>query len=226
MTPDFATLGDSGVRVSFGEGIDPRVTAQIVRFCRALTADPPHGVSEWVPAYTTVAVYYSPTETDYAALCLELTQRARRRLPRNLAEDAPCLVELPICYGGAFGPDLEDVAARHGLTAAQVIQRHSAPRYRVQFLGFLPGFAYLSGLPPGLETPRRDTPRLSVPAGAVGIGGAQTAVYPLESPGGWQIIGRTPLVLFDPEREPPSLLRAGDTVRFVPISEAEFGDYT
>ncbi len=138
------------------------------------------------------------------------------------AEDAPRLVEIPVCYGSEYGPDLEDVAALHELTSAEVIRRHSAPPYRVQFLGFLPGFAYLSGLPPGLETPRRDTPRLSVPAGAVGIGGAQTGVYPLESPGGWQIIGRTPLILFDLNREPPALLRAGDRVRFVPISEETY----
>ena len=220
MTLDFLPLGDGGVRVSFGEDISPRLTAHIVRFCRALAADPPRGATEWVPACTTVAVYYRPHETDYAALCAELLCRARRRLPPgDAAEDAPRLVEIPVCYGGACGPDLEEVAARHCLTPAQVIRRHCAPRYCVQFLGFLPGFAYLSGLPPGLETPRRDTPRLSVPAGAVGIGGAQTGVYPLESPGGWQIIGQTPLVLFDPNREPPALLRAGDTVRFVPILE-------
>lgn len=225
MTPEFAPLGDCAVRVSFAEEPGPRVTAEIVRFCRALEADPPPGVSEWVPAYTTVAVYYRPKQTGYDALC-----RALARLPQSrdaeevkeFEEDGPRLVEIPVCYGGAFGPDLDNVAALHGLTPAEVIRRHSSPRYRVQFLGFLPGFAYLSGLPPSLVTPRLDTPRLTVPAGAVGIGGAQTGVYPLESPGGWRIIGRTPSLLFDPAREPPALLRAGDRVRFVPIAAAEF----
>ncbi len=225
MTPEFAPLGDCGVRVSFADEPGPRVTAAIGRFCRALAAEPPGGVSEWVPASATVAVYYRPWQVDYDALCLELTRRARRRVPRSLAEeDGPRLVEIPVCYGGAFGPDLNAVAALHGLTPAQVIRRHSAPRYRVQFLGFLPGFAYLGGLPPSLVTARLDTPRHSVPAGAVGIGGAQTGVYPLESPGGWRILGRTPLRLFDPSREPPALLRAGDRVRFVPIAETEFED--
>ncbi len=209
------------MRVSFGEEPGPRVTAAIVRFCRALATDPPPGVSEWVPAYTTVAVYYRSWETDYDTLRLALTRRARRRGPPSLAagEDGPRLVEIPVCYGGASGPDLDAVARLHGLTPDEVIRRHCAPRYRVQFLGFLPGFAYLSGLPPGLETPRLDTPRLAVPAGAVGIGGAQTGIYPLESPGGWRILGRTPLRLFDPSHEPPALLRAGDRVRFVPIAE-------
>lgn len=223
MIPEFAPLGDCGVRVSFAEGPGPRVTSAIVRFCCALAADPPPGVSEWVPAYTTVAVYYRPWQIGYDALCLALTRRARR-LRRSLdAEDGgPRLVEIPVCYDGMFGPDLDDVAALHGLTPAEVIRRHCAPRYRVQFLGFLPGFAYLTGLPPGLATPRLDTPRQSVPAGAVGIGGSQTGVYPLESPGGWRIIGRTPRLLFDPSREPPALLRADDRVRFVPITAAEF----
>ncbi len=224
MIPEFAPLGDCAVRVFFGDEPGPRVTSAIVRFCRALAAEPPPGVSEWVPAYTTVAVYYLPWQTDYDALCVALTRQARRRVPhsRDAAEDGPRLVEIPVCYGGTFGPDLDDVARRHGLTPDEVIRRHSAPCYRVQFLGFLPGFAYLSGLPPGLATPRLDTPRQSVPAGAVGIGGAQTGVYPLESPGGWRIIGRTPLMLFDPNRQPPALLQAGDRVRFETVSEAEF----
>ncbi len=224
MTPEFAPLGDCAVRVSFGDEPGLRVTAKIVRFCRALEADPPPGVSEWVPAYTTVAVYYRPRQMGYDALCQALTRRARRRVPGSLdaEEDGPRLIEIPVCYGGAFGPDLEDVAALHGVTPAEVIWRHSSPRYRVQFLGFLPGFAYLSGLPPSLVTPRLDTPRQSVPAGAVGIGGMQTGVYPLESPGGWRIIGRTPCLLFDPAREPPALLRAGDRVQFVSVLEETY----
>lgn len=131
------------------------------------------------------------------------------------------VVEIPVRYGGDDGPDLADVAAHTGLTPEEVVRRHSAGSYTVYFLGFQPGFAYLGGLDPALATPRRTEPRLAVPAGAVGIGGEQTGVYPAAAPGGWQLIGRTVLPLFLPERDPPSLLAPGDTVRFVVASVAE-----
>ena len=152
----------------------------------------------------------------------------RQRLGENAAAaEAPAerVVEIPVCYGGKWGPDLADAALHCGLTPAQLVERHSRPRYLVYFLGFLPGFAYLGGLPPELAVPRRSVPRLSVPAGAVGIAGGQTGVYPLETPGGWQIIGQTPLRLYDPSRQPPSLLALGDHVQFVPLSPEEFADY-
>ena len=127
------------------------------------------------------------------------------------------LVEIPVTYGGEFGPDLHVVAAHSGLSAAEVVRRHSTAEYLVYFLGFQPGFAYLGGLDPQLATPRRSEPRLAVPAGSVAIGGAQTAIYPATSPGGWQLIGHTDLHLFDPAANPPSLLQAGDRVRFVAL---------
>jgi inhibitor of KinA len=131
-------------------------------------------------------------------------------------------VEIPVCYGGDFGPDLDLVASHAQLTPAEVIARHAAPEYLVYMVGFAPGFPYLGGLDAGLATPRRTQPRPLVPAGAVGIAGAQTGIYSLPTPGGWQLIGRTPRRLFDPGRNQPSLLQAGDRLRFVPISEAEF----
>lgn len=175
-----------------------------------------------MPGYATVTVYYQPWRVPYQSLCEELERLNRQR--ETAAPDPPRTVEIPVCYGGAFGPDLEAVAEAHGLSPAAVIRRHGRPLYRVYFLGFLPGFAYLGGLPASLATPRRATPRIAVPAGSVGIAGAQTGVYPIESPGGWQIIGQTPSCLFDPARRPPALLRAGDRVKFTAVTAEEYGE--
>lgn len=222
MTPEYLPVGDLAVRVAFGEEISPRVNDQVRRFCHCLQAEPIWGVTEWVPGYATVTVYYQPWTVSYQALCLALEGRVRA------GEDLPLpflrRVEIPVCYGGQWGPDLDALAAAHDLTPAQVIAQHTAPSYLVYFLGFLPGFPYLGGLAASLATPRRATPRPRVPAGAVGIAGAQTGVYPLETPGGWQIIGQTPLRLYAPDRQPPALLAAGDQVRFVPITEQQFGE--
>lgn len=132
------------------------------------------------------------------------------------------MTEIPVCYGGELGPDLPEVAAAHGLSEEEVVEIHASADYLVYMLGFAPGFAYLGGLPKRIATPRRRTPRLSIPAGTVGIAGDQTGVYPIATPGGWQLIGRTPDPLFLPDAMPPALLRAGDIVRFRPISRAEF----
>ena len=222
MLPTFAPVGDGGVRVCFGDKISPRLHLRVRRFCRRLEQKPIPGVTEWVPGYATVTVYYRPWATSYDALCGALARLARKHGQDIDEESAPRLMEIPVCYGGEFGPDLDDVAAAQDLTPAQVIRRHSRPRYLVYFLGFQPGFAYLGGLPPSLATPRRATPRTSVPVGSVGIAGVQTGIYPLATPGGWQIIGRTPLWLYDPARQPPALLAPGDRVKFIPITEAEY----
>jgi inhibitor of KinA len=140
----------------------------------------------------------------------------------NEEPPAPRLVEIPVCYGGVYGPDLEAVARHTGLPPQELIRRHAAGSYRVYMLGFAPGFAYLGGMDEQLATPRKAEPRTAIPAGSVGIAGGQTGVYPLETPGGWQLIGRTPLPLFDAQRNPPSLLQMGNRVRFVPIDEATY----
>ena len=220
MEPEFFPLGDCGVRIAFGSEISPAIHNAIRRFGAALDAEPIYGMTEWVCGYAVVTVYYQPWRVSYDALCAALRQRLGQGQSADTAAER--LVEIPVCYGGAFGPDLDEVAAYCGCSAAQIIQTHTEPRYRVYFLGFLPGFAYLGGLPSSLATPRRSVPRQSVPAGAVGIAGGQTGVYPLETPGGWQIIGRTPLRLFDPERKPPSLLALGDRVKFTAISPDQF----
>ena len=220
MEPELSPLGDCGIRIVFGHEISQETHTRIRRFGAALDTDPIRGVSEWVCGYAVVTVYFQPWIISYDVLCAALRLRQQDIAPAR-PERA---VEIPVCYGGAFGPDLEDAAHRCGLSAAEMIRQHAEPLYRVYFLGFLPGFAYLGGLPPPLAVPRRAAPRLVVPAGAVGIAGEQTGVYPIETPGGWQIIGRTPLKLYDPKREPPSLLALGDRVKFISVSSAQFAD--
>lgn len=216
--------------VDFGGGIAEATLRRIQALQNRLAAQPFAGFREAVPGYTTLTVYYDPwlvhqtsvTTPAYAQVAAWL----RELLPATGAADAPAAppetMEIPVCYGGAFGPDLAAVAAHAGLSAAAVVARHAAPTYLVHLLGFLPGFAYLGGLDATLATPRRAVPRPLVLAGAVGIAGRQTGIYPLASPGGWQLIGRTPLAMFNPAWPQPTRLRAGQGLRFVPISEAEF----
>ncbi|MFS2205773.1 5-oxoprolinase subunit PxpB [Variovorax sp. Varisp36] len=170
------------------------------------------GVGETLPGMNNLTLTFDPTVMDLDTLTAQVLE-AWPRLPSRAVEGR--LVEIPVAYGGEHGPDLADVAAHTGLTPAEVVRRHSGAEYVVYLLGFLPGFAFMGGLPPELATPRRAEPRTAVPARSVGIGGEQTGIYPLVSPGGWQLIGRTPLELFDPAAEPPTLLRPGDRVRFV-----------
>jgi inhibitor of KinA len=227
----FAALGDSAVVVSFGTGTDDAALSRLRRLASVLAREQAHGIVEVVPAYATVAVFYEPARfaaggaAPYESVCQFIA--ARVEPGRDAADSAPAgrLVAIPVCYGGEFGPDLEAVAAHSGLTAAAVIGVHAGADYAVHAIGFAPGFPYLGGLPAALHTPRRTTPRTSVPAGAVGIGGAQTGVYPLASPGGWNLIGRTPLKLFDAARGEPALLRTGDRVKFHAISAEEFATW-
>jgi len=173
------------------------------------------GVDELLPGMNNLTLTFDSTRTD----ARELAARVTDAWPRLESKDvAGRDIEIPVAYGGDDGPDLADVAAHTGLSAAEVVRRHSQAQYVVYFLGFLPGFAFMGGLPPELATPRRSEPRVAVPARSVGIGGEQTGIYPLVSPGGWQLIGRTRLELFDPRADSLTLLRPGDRVRFVPES--------
>ena len=176
----------------------------------------PH-VLEVVPGMNNLTIVFDPLEADSAALA-NLLQTAWDATADALVGGRE--VEIPVQYGGEFGPDLQAVASHTGLSAKEVVNRHAAGEYIVFFLGFQPGFAYMGGLDKALHTPRRSSPRVEVPAGSVGIGGEQTGVYPSTSPGGWQLIGRTSLRLFDPARDPASLLLPGDTVRFVSVGES------
>ena len=225
----FYRLGDAAVVLEFGQAIAPATHQLIQAFTKVLARHPPPGLREVVPAFTTLTVYYDPWMLGQASAVLPYEQMAgalQSLLPAAQAiladyELGP-LVEIPVCYGGDFGPDLGLVASHAQLSPAEVIARHAQAEYLVYMVGFAPGFPYLGGLDAGLATPRRAQPRPLVPAGAVGIAGAQTGIYSLPTPGGWQLIGRTPLRLFDPSRARPSLLQAGDRLRFVPISEGEF----
>ncbi|MGH2531628.1 MAG: 5-oxoprolinase subunit PxpB [Thermomicrobiales bacterium] len=200
------------VRVSEEERIEPDVVAEAAALARAMEEAAPAGLLDVVPAYTTVLVSFDPRQIDAAEMAATI-RRAAETMAADPAADAR-LVTFPVVYGGEHGPDLMDVAAHTGLSAEEVVARHTEADYLVACIGFSPGFPYLLGLPSGLTTPRLANPRMRVPAGSVGIGGQQTAVYPQATPGGWRLIGRTPLVLFDPARAEPFLLRAGDRVRF------------
>jgi inhibitor of KinA len=220
-------LGDSAVVATLGSAIDAETLASVLAWSEAIAGARARGITDVVAAYTTVTVFYDPAQFEaqagdaYARVC-QFLQSCAPRVGSPGQGPAARLVEIPVCYGGELGPDLGTVAGRAGLGAADAAALHAGGDYRVYAVGFTPGFPYLGGLPRALHTPRRDTPRPRVPAGSVAIGGAQTGVYPLASPGGWQIIGRTPLSLFRPAHDPAALLRPGDSVRFRPISLAEF----
>lgn len=222
-------LGDAAVVLEFGQTIAPATHQLIQAFTKMLDRHPPPGLREVVPAFTTLTVYYDPLvlfELSELSPYAQLASYLQALLPAAQAAAADYvpgpLIEIPVCYGGDFGPDLALVASHAQLSAEEVIARHAQPEYLVYMVGFAPGFPYLGGLDARLATPRRAQPRPLVPAGAVGIAGAQTGIYSLPTPGGWQLIGRTPGRLFDPGRARPSLLQAGDRLRFVPISAAEF----
>jgi inhibitor of KinA len=212
--------GDSALVVEFEERIDPEVNARAVAMAERLHADPIAGVRDVVPTYRSVAVYFDPLRTAHDALVARLECEAAASMPALRA--APDVLRLPVCYGGEFGPDLAAVAAFGGISEPAVIDLHTKPTYHVFMLGFAPGLAYLGVVEGRIAAPRRDTPRVRVPRGSVGIAGAQTGVYPSETPGGWQIIGRTPLLPFDLSRANPFLMKAGDAVRFDAIDRAEF----
>lgn len=215
----FLPCGDQAVTVEWGSTIDERINRQVHAFARKVEELSHPAITEVVPTYRSATVHYRPEVLSYEELkqlLLSLTQGGIEE-----TEELP-VVEIPVCYGGEYGPDLEEVAQHCSLTPEEVIARHTAPTYRIYMLGFTPGFPYLGGMDPSIAAPRRKEPRIHIPAGSVGIAGEQTGVYPIVSPGGWQLIGRTPLRLFDPQREQPILLSAGAGIRFVPIDEETF----
>ena len=224
-------LGDRALLIQLGSAIDDATHRRVRAVSGRLASRQVPGLLELVPAFTSVAVHYDPARVPNDAPAGGAPRspyvRFAKAIEASLADlgeeplAASRTVEIPVRYGGDEGPDLGVVAAAHELSAEEVVRLHSGATYRVYMLGFAPGFAYLGGLPESLVTPRRDEPRTAVPAGSVGIGGNQTGVYPLTTPGGWQIIGRTPLALFDPRRTPPTLLAIGDVVRFRAVGPNE-----
>jgi inhibitor of KinA len=219
-TAQFQPASDQSLLAYFGDAITAEAGERVRKLLRLLESQPLPGVRNLHPAYASLLIKFDPLRTDHAALEAALAGYLARLDAVRLPE--PRRVEIPVCYGGEFGPDLADLAALHGLTPQQVVDAHASASYSVCFLGFVPGFAYLAGLPDALATPRLPTPRRAVPAGAVGIAGHQTGVYPCPTPGGWRLIGRTPLQMFRADRAEMSLLAIGDRVRFLPISAQRF----
>jgi len=218
----FQIASDQSLLVYFGDGIAPETHRQVVKMLRLLQSQPIAGVRDLHPAYASLLINFNCFTLAHDELEAVLRQYFDRVKDIPLPE--PKHVEIPVCYGGEFGPDLADVAAAHGIAPSRVIDLHVSAEYFVYFLGFAPGFAYLGGLPAEIATPRLAAPRKRVPAGSVGIAGNQTAVYPFHTPGGWRLIGRTPVSLFRSDRQQMSLLTIGDVVRFKPISVEHFAE--
>lgn len=228
LQPQIYPLGDSGIVLQFSRVYNTEAQQSIRACCAYLDQLSMTGLLEYVPAYTTLTLYYNPwlvSEEGRFDPYARMTETAWEMLAQAQTlqpESAPTLVEIPVCYGGKLGPDLTEVARHTGLMEAEIIQLHSQAEYMVAMVGFAPGFPYLAGMHEQLATPRKPQPRTLVPVGSVGIAGRQTGVYSIATPGGWQLIGRTPRRLFHPRHAHPSLLRAGYQVRFVPITAAEF----
>ena len=212
-------VGDTAILAVFENEISVENNDRVHALCSAVASASIAGVVEMIPTYTSLTVIYDPTVIGYDELCsavlsLEKSGGSQKR--------TSFVYTIPVCYGGELGADLSDVAAHAGIGEDEVVRRHTAVCYRIYMLGFLPGFAYLGGLDESIACPRLTTPRTVIPAGSVGIGGKQTGVYPVASPGGWRLIGTTPLKLYDPSRADPIIYRAGDHIRFTAVCEREF----
>jgi inhibitor of KinA len=215
-----APAGDAALVVEFPSRIDPQINQRATALAKSLQARWGAILLDVVVGYCTVTVYFDPLRVD--APWLEGELRAMAAQPDEADQDPAAIVTVPVCYGGDLGPDVGDVARFGGCSADEVVSLHAGRVYRVYMLGFVPGFAYMAEVDPRIAMPRRPTPRTAVPAGSVAIASGQTGIYPSVTPGGWNIIGRTPLRPYDPGREEPCLFRAGDRVQFVPISPDEF----
>lgn len=226
--------GEAGIMIQFGNQISPDIHQQVAALSSYLDQHPFPGMKEYIPAFTSVTIFFDPwvvRQTMPAGVGSLISASYDRmvyhfeQVLKNLGKGhdfEPEKVIIPVCYGGDFGPDLEYVAEYNGLTPEEVVRIHSEGEYLVYMIGFSPGFPYLGGMSQKIATPRRSTPRLKIPAGSVGIAGDQTGAYSIESPGGWQLIGQTPLDLFRPEAEPPILLKSGNIIQFQPITLEEY----
>lgn len=223
--PQIVLAGDSAVSVEFGDEISVRVNDQVNYFQMVIEEEVKNGrlngVVETIPAFCSLMICYDPEIIWYE----ELEQKLKQLLEASSGQERKQkrrLIEIPVCYGGELGPDLNEVAKHANMSPEEVVRIHSETDYLIYMLGFLPGFAYLGGLDPRIETPRLTTPRVKIPAGSVGIGGRQTGIYPLDCPGGWNLIGATPVRPFRIRRKEPILYRAGDYIRFVPVDRKEY----
>lgn len=229
VSPKIYPLSERAVTIEFGTEVNEQAWLNVGALNKLLQQQPFEGFITTVPAYASLTVFYDPLIISQSVMtgadCFEKVSIFIKSLVSQISVDnnAPGpIITIPVCYGDPFSPDLGEVAATHLLSKEEVIRLHTETIYTVYMIGFMPGFAYMGGLSKTLATPRRSKPRASVPSGAVGIAGEQTGIYPLDTPGGWQIIGQTPLQLFDVNLAQPSLLKSGDQVKFTPISIDEF----
>lgn len=214
------TAGDASLLIEFGKEISPEINGKITAVVQLMKEQHIEGVVDIIPAFCSLLINYDPRVISYD----DITKRMKRILKIDIkaGEANKRVFEIPVCYGGKYGPDLAFIAEHAGLSEEEVIKIHSSRDYLIYMLGFLPGFCYLGGLDERIHTPRLANPRLKINAGSVGIGGSQTGIYPLDSPGGWQLMGMTPVKTYDPDREVPILLSAGDYIRFIPVDEEEY----
>ena len=231
MKPTISPVGDCAISIDFGQVIDPKINRHIRQTIERIQALQLDGIIELVPTYCALLVQYDAMLYSYADMC-NIIEHTFSESVTDSDNEMVTVIEIPTVYGGEFGPDLGFVASHNNLSEEEVIAIHSGTDYLVYMLGFIPGFTYLGGMDPRIATPRLSSPRTLIPAGSVGIAGEQTGTYPSDSPGGWQIIGRTPVTMYDMSKEKAALLSAGDYVRYVPIDEQEYnrikalgGDY-
>lgn len=216
----YLTAGDKALTVEYGNEISEDISSKIRSMVVALELNKIEGVVEIVPTYRSLMVHYNPLAIGYDNLVKNLKSLEGKLNDISLPE--PEIIEIPTLYGGEYGPDIENVAQHNGISIEEVIKIHSSKEYLIYMLGFTPGFPYLGGMDERIATPRLKVPRTKISKGSVGIAGSQTGIYPIDSPGGWQLIGRTPLKLYEPNREVPILLKAGNYIKFVPISESKY----
>ena len=221
MKPTISPVGDRAISIDFGQVIDPTINRHIRQTIERIKALQLEGIIELVPTYCALLVEYDAMQYSYSEIC-NIIEPTLDEGMTDTTNELVTVVEVPTVYGGEFGPDLSFVASHNHLSEAEVISIHSGTDYLVYMLGFIPGFTYLGGMDPRIATPRLSSPRTLIPAGSVGIAGEQTGTYPSDSPGGWQIIGRTPVTMYDMSKAQAALLNAGDYVRYVPIDESEF----
>ena len=221
MKPTISPVGDRAISIDFGQVIDPTINRHIRQTIERIKELQLEGIIELVPTYCALLVEYDAMLYSYSEIC-NIIEPTLEEGMTNTTNELVTVVEVPTVYGGEFGPDLSFVASHNHLSEDEVISIHSGTDYLVYMLGFIPGFTYLGGIDPRIATPRLSSPRTLIPAGSVGIAGEQTGTYPADSPGGWQIIGRTPVTMYDMSKAQAALLNAGDYVRYVPIDESEF----
>ncbi|WP_333473048.1 5-oxoprolinase subunit PxpB [Crassaminicella thermophila] len=212
--------GDQAIVIEFGNKISEEINSKVRAMMIAINKKNIEGVVEMIPTYRSLMVHYNPLKVDFNSLCEEL--KSIEKQLDDIEIPLPEVIEIPTLYGGDYGADIENVAKHNGLTVDEVVKIHTSKEYLIYMLGFTPGFPYLGGMDDRISTPRLKTPRTKISAGSVGIAGSQTGIYPIDSPGGWQLIGKTPLKLYDAYRENPILLQAGNYIKFVPIDEKTY----